>query len=40
MVTSGTSFEEILEAKGLFGKLGIEYVRNYRSRGLKGNYVS
>ena len=36
MVTFGTSFEEILEAKGLFGKLGIESMKNYRSRGSKG----
>ena len=32
MVTFGTSFEKILGLRGLFGKLGIEFERNYRGR--------
>ena len=36
MVTSGTSFEESLEAKGLFGNLGIEFERNCGNRGVIG----
>ena len=40
MVISGTSFEEILEAKGLFGKLRIEFERNYGSMGVIGKFCT